>query len=415
MQNDPLFVANPKRVCRACLGDETKRDACEHCNGSGKAMVDLNGFWAPSAAFLVCGGPSINKLPHHKLAERGIASLAVNNIAGHVRVAAFVFSDPQNKFHHGMFLDPKLLTFAPLGKMKRRVRAKLPDGTFRGLKMRVQECPGLLGFSRKTVFEAKTFLTTTYAQWGRGGKQPEEDKPFTCLCTMLLGIRLLHYLGCPRVYMLGVDFNMTDEAQYAFGQKCSARNGRYSKENAMLAELKPYFDADGFSLFNCNPESKCDVFPKVSFDDAFEDCKGGVPDEPFDLSEWYNKGIAKEQEKLFPDPISVGKLMRFQKETKRLESSDKVIEEVDAVVTRVSDQTVELRLQNSVIAEFPVSLFTDQSLLKYGQPFKYQIKSSSNGTRYQTFIPCIDDKPNAKRDDVIKMLEGIGENVEGKL
>jgi hypothetical protein len=313
MNTDPLFIGNPKLPCPRCGGDKSKRELCDFCNTTGKMPVNLNGLWAPSAAFLVCGGPSINKMPFHKLRERGVVSLAVNNIAGHVPVTAWVFSDPQSKFHHAMFLDPKILTFSPFGKLRKQVRAKLPDNTFRGIKLRVQECPGTLGFSRRTTFDAKTFLTTPYAHWGRGGKQPEPERPFTCLCTMLLGIRLLHYLGCPRVYMLGVDFNMTEEAQYAFGQKCHARNGRYSKENTMLAELKPYFDMEGFKLFNCNPESRCDVFPKVKFDNAFEDCKGGVPEEPFDLADWYSKNLAKEQEQQFPDRIGIGKLIEIQK------------------------------------------------------------------------------------------------------
>ena len=315
MNADPLFVVNPKAKCPSCT-DET-RESCQVCQGSGHCPVNLNGLWAPSAGFLVCGGPSINKLPYHRLRERGIVSLAVNNIAGHVPVSGWCFSDPQSKFHHGMFLDPKLLTFSPIAKLKRNVRVKLPDGTFRSMKEKVRGCPGTFGFDRKTEFDAKTFLTTKFAQWGRGGKQAEDDRPFMCLCTMLLGIRLLHYLGCPRVYMLGVDFLRTEEAQYAFKQTAGVRNGRYDHENAMLRELKPYFDADGFKLFNCNPESKCDVFPQVSFEDAFDDCKGGVPAEPFDLSGWYDKGLAKEQEAMFPDSISSGKVAAIQREVRR--------------------------------------------------------------------------------------------------
>lgn len=314
MNTDPLFVVNPKVKCPSCT-DETK-DQCLVCNGTGAMPVNLNGLWAPSAAFLVCGGPSLNKLPYEKLRERGIVSLAVNNVAGHVPVAAWCFSDPQSKFHHGMFFDPKTITFAPIGKLKKKVRAKLPDGTFRGTKVRVSGCPGTFGFHRKTVFDAKTFLTTPYGQWGRGGKQVEDNQPFTCLCTMLLGIRLLHYLGCPRVYMIGVDFERKEEAQYAFKQEAGVRNGRYLNENAMLSELKPYFDQDGFQLFNCNPESKCDVFPKVSFDAAFQDCKGAVPQEPFDLARWYDKGFAKEQEVQYPDSVSVERLAEMQNQAR---------------------------------------------------------------------------------------------------
>jgi hypothetical protein len=323
MNLDPLFVVNSKTPCVYCQTEEQqsripKDEKCSFCHGTGYTPANIGGMWAPSSGFLVCGGPSVNKLPFHKLKERGIVSLAVNNVAGHVPVTSFCFSDPQSKFHHGVFLDPKIITFAPIAKLKKRIRAKLPDGTFRGMKTRVKHCPSTFGFDRKTTFDAKTFLTTEYAHWGRGGKQSEENKPFTCLCTMLLGIRLMHYMGCRRVYLLGVDFLRTEEAQYSFEQTAGLNNGRYRHENAMLAELKPYFDLEGFHLFNCNPESGCDVFPKVSFDDAFEDCKGAVPDEPFDMADWYNKGIAEEQEKLYPDLIDVNKLSVIQKMARKV-------------------------------------------------------------------------------------------------
>lgn len=310
----PTCAVERSRRCGPCgEAEDNRKEACTECGGTGYRLVDLCGLWAPSAAFLVCGGPSVNKVPFHRLRERGVVSLAVNNVAGHVPVSAWVFGDPQKKFHHGLFLDPKVLTFAPLGKLDKSIRAKLPDGTFRTLDRRVKACPGTFGISRRTVFDASTFLTTRHAHWGRGGKQPEDNRPFMCLCTMLLGIRLLHYLGCPRVYMLGVDFRMTDAEQYAFGQRCGARNGRYAKENAMLADLKPFFDAEGFRLFNCNPESGCDVFPKVTFEQAFEDCRGAVPDEPFDLADWYGKRIAEEQEEKHPDRMSVEGLVETQK------------------------------------------------------------------------------------------------------
>jgi hypothetical protein len=110
---------------------------------------------------------------------------------------------------------------------------------------------------------------------------------------MLLGIRLMHYLGFRRVYMIGVDFHMTELEQYSFGQKKAARNGRYSKENKMLEELKPHFEEHDFKLFNCNADSKCDVFPYVPFEDAIEECRNYVPKEPFDLTQWYDKGLAQ--------------------------------------------------------------------------------------------------------------------------
>ncbi len=288
---DPLFVVNSKIPCHNCNGDRVARRNCEHCKGSGCKPVDLCGLWAPSPGFLVCGGPSLNGIPKEKLRERGIVSLAVNNSAGHVPVSAWVFGDPQNKFHHGVHLDPKCITFAPIGKLRKKINIKTPDGKFSATDIRVMDCPGVMGFSRSTYFEKETFLTDTTAHWGPGGKMPNRE--FSLLDTMFLGLRLLHYLGCPRVYMLGVDFNMTSEQPYAFGQQKGRRNGRYAKTNKLLKELRPIFEADGFFVYNCNPASKCDAFDYIPFEKAYLDCKGGIPPEPFDLSEWYEKTIAE--------------------------------------------------------------------------------------------------------------------------
>ena len=288
---DPLFVVNPKSQCAVCGGDRQKRKTCTNCKGTGSEPINLCGLWAPSPGFLVCGGPSLNNIPKEKLRERGIVSLAVNNSAGHVPVTAWVFGDPQQKFHHGMHLDPKCLTFAPNGKLRKRIYIKTPEGKFRATDIRVKDCPGVFGFSRSTYFDKNKFLTDPSAHWGPGGSQPGRD--FSLLDTMFLGLRLMHYLGCPRVYMLGVDFNMNSEHPYAFGQEKKGRNGRYYKTNKLLKELRPIFEADGFFVYNCNPESKCDAFDYVPFEKAYLDCKGGVPPEPFDLSQWYEKTIAE--------------------------------------------------------------------------------------------------------------------------
>ena len=105
--------------------------------------------------------------------------------------------------------------------------------------------------------------------------------------------------------MLGVDFDRTQEAQYAFEQTAAVRNHRYTKEERMLNLVKPYFEKDGFEVFNCNPESKSEAFPFVPFDEAFQDCKGGVPDEPFDLADWYGKGVKKQHKELQPESVNL--------------------------------------------------------------------------------------------------------------
>ena len=378
MNFDPLFVCNPKVPCPTCKGDRDRklRKNCKACSGCGYLPVNLNGLWAPSPAFLVCGGPSLKSLPVNKLSKRGIVSLGINQVSSVVPVSAWTFGDPVEKFHHGLHLDPKTITFAPLGKLRHNIHAKLPNGQFVKVgtesneELCLRDCPSTFGFSRDSIFDPKTFLTTTYAHWGGVPFVVQNLKPTDSVCaccqsteliknpkiidcnsceliknpkfidcnsckghfilnkhnefeyqhqksyaltSMMLGFRLLHYLGCPRVYLIGVDMWMTDEQPYAFEQTKKARNGRYNDENSMLTQIRPVLEASGMKVYNCNPLSKCDAFEMVSFDDALNDCQGAVPDEPFDTAQWYEKSIAEAHIAQNPAPMKTSEIARLQK------------------------------------------------------------------------------------------------------
>lgn len=294
--NDPLIINNPRTPCKQCKNIRRARKSCSSCFGEGFERDSLRNLWAPNPGFLVCGGPSLKTINFHKLNERGVVSLGVNNVAAYAPVSAWCYSDPTNKFHQNLFLDPKIITFAPTPKLNETLYAKTEDGKFHNTDIVVRDCPNTYGFVRRTEFHAKEFLTTNFAQWGVGGNKGEGDgRGWRCLFTMLLGLRLLCYLGCPRIYLLGVDFYMDDKAQYSFNQSKKPRNGRYVHENQLLSEAKPALDAVGIEVFNCNPQSRCDVFDFVSFEDALKDCKGPVFNEPYDLSKWYDKsGVEQE-------------------------------------------------------------------------------------------------------------------------
>lgn len=258
--------------------------------------VSLEGMHQ-GAAFLVCGGPSLRKLPFQRIGERGIYSLGINNVAGYAPVRAFTFSDPPQKFHWGIFLDPAMTIFAPIPKLKKHIRFKLPDGTFAESRLRVRECPNVFGYKRCSMFSPETFLTSDAASWGNNDAGATKTGRKKTVSTMLLGLRLLHYLGFDRVYLLGVDLHMRSdpsESQYAFPQGKGAGGvtgnlNSYTVINEMLCDLRPVFENQGFSVYNCNRESGCSAFDYRPFDLALEDCRGVVPDGEFDLAGWYEK------------------------------------------------------------------------------------------------------------------------------
>lgn len=318
-----LQTVNPKAACPACGGKSGKRNPCDACQSSGFAPIDVSGAWSGArAGFLVCGGPSLKLVDIRQLGRRGVVSLGVNNCAAAVPVRAWTFSDPQYKFHHSLFLDPSVLTFAPTPKLKRCVRAQKKDGKWVFVKKRVGDCPSTIGYSRSAAFCPETFLTSEFAQWGMGGHQHKKGgpylammpacpdceggacskcdgkgckachpykgkptgkcakctglgkvRPFTRQATMLIGLRLLCHLGLKRIYLIGVDFSRpSKEEGYGFDEAGSGGTGVYEKENRMLCMVKPYLDQAGIEVLNTSPVSSCTAFPKCSFDEAIEDC-----------------------------------------------------------------------------------------------------------------------------------------------
>jgi hypothetical protein len=254
----------------------------------------LRNLWAPSAGFLVCGGPSLEKLDLEKLRDRGVISLAINNVAGFAPVRAFLCADPPEKFHGGIFLDPAILKFVPTTKLGKRIRMRSPDGKLAFTTMRVQDCPSVFAFKRDSHWEPSAFLKRDAATWGISKEQAKSLERPHILFTFFIGLRMLHYLGCRHVYLLGVDFTMDSDHGYVFDQHRTAgamrgNNNSYRIAAEMCSELQPHLNAAGFYVYNCNRHSYLTAFPHVPFHRALEHCRGVVPREPFALSDWYDK------------------------------------------------------------------------------------------------------------------------------
>ena len=254
----------------------------------------LRNMWMGCAAFYVCGGPSMKSIDLSFLKERGIVSLAINNAAAYAPVKAMAFSDPASKFSSNVFFDPAIIKFVPKPKLRERVRAKLPDGRFQWTAYTVSQCPSVFSFERDGLYEPETFLTRDKASWGVSKRYEVNKDKDKILCTFFIGLRLLHYLGVRRIYLLGVDFKMTPESQYAFGQSkhsggVVSNNNSYRVATKMLVTLRPHLEAAGLEVFQTNPDSDMKAFDFVDLAYAIEDCRGLVQKEPYDLSRYYEK------------------------------------------------------------------------------------------------------------------------------
>lgn len=248
------------------------------------------------AGFLCCGGPSYRDLDVSKLKLPGVATVGVNNASRDLDVDVAVFSDPAEKFHHGLMLDHKIMKFVPKARLKDHFRIKHLD-RWHLSPFRVRDCPNVFGFERNQNFEPSTFLSEPSACWGVDKKALERlgNKQEKMLNTFFLGLRVCHYLGMRRVYLVGVDFKMQRGREYAFAPVSGNETRALTNENSYRIAtswcrmLKPYFEQAGFEVYNCNENSGLDVFPYVPFDYAVQDAIGHCPQRPFSFAGWYDK------------------------------------------------------------------------------------------------------------------------------
>ncbi len=285
---------------------------CSDVRQAGSAFVDplvlttrtgeptnaLRDILAGRPSFLVCGGPSASNLDLSQLRRPGIWSLGVNNAAAAARTNAFICADPPSKFSHSIWLNPQVRKFVPTVKLSRhrgRLRRKV-DCRFEFLPLIVSECPEVWGFARRSYFlPDDSFFTDPAASWGNNRAASQVNGQPRTLSTMLLAIRLLYYLGSRRIYLIGVDFNMSVGNGYFFCQNrssesCVSNNNAYIVLNKWLCTMQAngVFNRFGLEIYNCNRYSGLRAFPYVSFEDAIVDAKGMVEDEP-DLSGWYDR------------------------------------------------------------------------------------------------------------------------------
>ena len=268
----------------------------------------LRGILMGRPTFLVCGGPSTDDLDLEQLNKRGIWSLAVNNMAGKARVNAFVCSDPPSKFHDGIWTDPSVIKFIPIPKMKRRrgrLRKKVGDEFedlyIDGERISACDCPMVWAFQRRAWMSPnESFFTDYQAAWGNHDAGVRRTGMRKTVCTMLLGLRLLYYLGSRTIYLVGVDFWMDPSKKlkdnYSFDQdrtpeaiKSNNEQFEVVDEWMCLMQENKTFDKFGLQIFNCFENSGLRAFPYVPFDLAIKQCLKDFPDEPFSLSGWYEK------------------------------------------------------------------------------------------------------------------------------
>ncbi|MCB1208224.1 MAG: hypothetical protein KDK97_02800 [Verrucomicrobiales bacterium] len=236
------------------------------------APMALEGSYRGCAAFLMANGPSVSRLDLNPLHRRWVMTL--NNGVATFRGNANCIVDDPSRFSLSMWLDPTLMKFAPMSHFEKPLWDNRLLHTAVGWeqrwelsKLRVGDCPNVIGYRRNEKFHAPRWLTEETVNWGNhkqygGGRS-----------VLLASLRILYLLGFRKVYLLGVDFEMSETKRYHFNEQRTASAIRcnmdtYSKLQCWFTELQPLFLKAGYIVKNCNPESRLTAFPFHPYDEA---------------------------------------------------------------------------------------------------------------------------------------------------
>jgi len=242
----------------------------------------LTGQYRGRSAFLICNGPSLvsGKYDLSLLKYPGVMTYGMNNGPRTVRPNFWSCVDDPVRFIKSIWLDPRITKFVPHAHAEKKIfdnetwtEMKTQDGQ----PLLVGDCPNVIYFHRNEKFMPDRFLFEDTINWGdhsdvgppgmKGGRS-----------VMLPCLKILFLLGFRRVYLLGADFTMTKDYAYHFDEQrhegaVNCNTNTYDKMRQIyFPQLKPYFDAEGFEIYNCNPNSAIDTFPFASYEDAIADC-----------------------------------------------------------------------------------------------------------------------------------------------
>lgn len=249
----------------------------EVVDAAGRPADILHNVFRGSAAFLICGGPSLAEAPLDLLYQPGLLLAAVNNAATIVRPHVWFAVDEPRSFSDAIFRDPAILKFQKRRYANGHFRTLNPSGPsdqpdWQDSGIETRAMPATFFFEWESDWNAANFLTRSKPTWGN-----EEARS-----VMLIALRLLIWMGVRRIFLIGADFHMRPERQYAFDERrdepsCDSNNETYRVLDRWFAELRPHLEAAGIDIYNCTPGSHLTAFEFVSLERALESALENFP------------------------------------------------------------------------------------------------------------------------------------------
>lgn len=171
------------------------------------------------------------------LESPGFVTMTIDESINLYRSDMWVSVEEPKKFVNSTYQDPKIQKFIPKEYQERIVKEYSIDGSE---EFRVGDYPNISYFLRNNFFNENQFLY---------------ESNFYGDYSLLVAIKILYYLGCRKIYLLGYEIDKNNEKELKLMEK--------------LNSLKSHFIKNDLYVYNCGEENHLLEYDRVTYDEAW--------------------------------------------------------------------------------------------------------------------------------------------------
>lgn len=216
------------------------------CDGT--SFSDLEDRFRGETGALICGGPSFRTVDPGLIRESGMVTMTLNNSIRTYRSDLWLGVDPPlTQFDPTIWTDPRVLKFIPARHAEEAVSLGAVNAAL------YRRCDR---WCSELIFHPSEPIVTRRGDGGR--------------TSMVDAIRVLFLLGIRTIYLFGVDFHQSRSHGYhhpapGYERRIAANNRLYGRMTRRLERMRPILETAGLQVYNCNPESRLEVFEKIAW------------------------------------------------------------------------------------------------------------------------------------------------------
>jgi len=222
--------------------------------------ADLDDLYNGSV-ILAGGSPVLKEEKNlHLLNEPGVMVMSMNNTASIVPSDLWIGADKPRCYSHRILRDPKIMKFAMISR-RNILAADYIDWKF---------MPHTYFFGTSDKFNIDNFLSY--------------DRNFVWWKNIFyISIQILYRLGFRKIYLIGCQFKIEKDSQYAYGAKLDDEAVVWNKKTyntvvKNMKKLKPTFERKNLEIVSCTPGSPLnDIYPTCTPEDAVKEILTDYP------------------------------------------------------------------------------------------------------------------------------------------